>query len=267
MMNNEVFIDASGNIISANSAPIDNVEVHPKVQAFIDTPQVEQRSEEWYELRKQRLTASDVATALGFNPYQNRQDLVYKKSGGIDTFKGNAATKWGQKYEDVAIKIYEKKYNVHVAEFGLIPHPNIDMLAGSPDGIVKETATLIEVKCPLNREIIPGTIPDYYYPQVQVCMECMDLDECHFIQYRPAKLQTNGNDIFDVTIIQRNKEWFSYYFPVMKLFWDEVTHYRKIGVEHHPTAIKKTKPKVIKSKLTKMKDVKETPTYLFEDSD
>jgi len=72
--------------------------IDPRLERLFNIPQHEQRSDEWYKLREQRLTASDVATAIGMNPYSSRADLVYKKSGGPNTFKGNEATKYVGRY-------------------------------------------------------------------------------------------------------------------------------------------------------------------------
>ena len=39
----------------------------------------EQRSEEWYIYRNNRLTASDLGTAMNINPYSTRDKLILKK--------------------------------------------------------------------------------------------------------------------------------------------------------------------------------------------
>ena len=210
--------------------------IDPRLERVFDIPQHEQRSDEWYKLREQRLTASDVATAIGMNPYSSRHDLIYRKSGGPNTFKGNEATKYGQKWEDHAISRYEEKTGKKVIEFGLIPHPTIEMLGGSPDGVCTD-CTVIEVKCPLKREIIPGEIPSYYFPQVQIVMECLNMEETDFIQYKPP--DEKGEEILEILNIKRDREWFARYFPVMRLFWDEVLHYREIGLQYNPVHIKK----------------------------
>lgn len=236
--------------------------IHPQVQHLMDLPKHEQRSDEWYALRKQKLTASDLATALGMNPYQSRHDLVYKKSGGKESFFGNAATKHGQKYEDKAIEIYCSQHNVKSFDFGLIPHPTIDFLAGSPDGITN-TGILLEVKCPLKRVIKPGVIPHYYVPQMLLCMECTNLDECHFIQYKPPS--KGEPEIFDVTVLKRDSSWFERYLPVMDLFWKEVLHYRSIGIEHHPLTMKKERDAIEKEEKKKQKELEKNKTleYMF----
>ena len=248
-------------------SPSQDIEIHPNVQELFKIPKHEQRSKEWFAERHQRLTASDVATAIGMNPYSSRADLVYKKCGGKDVFKGNAATKHGEKWEDTAIRIYCEKYNDTSFEFGLLPHPTIPFLGGSPDGITAK-GIVLEVKCPLMRTIIPGVVPAYYLPQVQIVMECTNLEVAHFIQYKPPP-----NEVFDVTIVPRDRNWFARYFPVMDFFWKEVTHYREIGLEYNPVHIKKLQAEKEKENKEKKKTVVagppklDTSTYLFQDDE
>ena len=243
----------------------ENIEIHPIVKELFKIPKHDQRSKEWFSERHQRLTASDVATAIGMNPYSSRADLIYKKCGGKDVFKGNAATKHGEKWEDTAIRIYCEKYNDKSFEFGLLPHPTIPFLGGSPDGITAK-GIVLEVKCPLMRNIIPGVVPAYYLPQVQIVMECTNLEVAHFIQYKPPP-----NEVFDVTIVPRDRDWFTRYFPVMDFFWREVTHYREIGLEHNPVHIKKLqaeKDKEKKKNNTVVTQPKlDTSKYLFQDDE
>jgi putative phage-type endonuclease len=217
----------------------------------MDLPKHEQRSEEWFTARRERLTASDVATAIGMNPYSPRADLIWKKCGGKDTFKGNEATRYGQKWEDTAIKEYCKRYDDVAYEFGLIEHPFIPFLGGSPDGITAK-GVVLEVKCPLKREIIPGVVPSYYLPQVQVVMQCCNLDVCHFIQYKPPP-----NELLDVTVVHKDDNWFRVYLPPMKFFWDEVVHYRNVGLEYHPVTLKKEAASKLKEKKRAAEDAKE----------
>ena len=87
-------------------------------------PQPEQRSDEWYVFRKSRLTASDLGTALGENPYSKPEDLILKKCGIEAPFKPNKACMHGIKDEDVTIQIYESRYKKKIIEFGCIEHPN-----------------------------------------------------------------------------------------------------------------------------------------------
>ena len=111
-----------------------------------------QRTEGWYRMREGCLTASDLAAALGESKYDKPFDVIEKKCGGGKPFKGNEHTQWGVKYEPVATSIFELKNNVTVLEFGLLPHRPLDpdnaitWLAASPDGIVKESGAMLEIK-------------------------------------------------------------------------------------------------------------------------
>ena len=170
------------------------------------------------------LTASDAATAIGCNPYETPDGLYVKKVGGRK-FSGNAATERGTVLEPIARDIYDERYNKKSHEIGLVQHPEHPWLGGSADGIT-ECGRLIEIKCPLTRKI-EDKVPKHYIAQLQLNMEILNLDECDFIQYRPA--EENTPEEFVVTNVKRDREWFTKYLPVMKAFWDRVLEGRKIG--------------------------------------
>ena len=160
--------------------------MHPHVKVLIEREYAAQKSQEWLDLRGNMLTASDCATAIGLNHYETPFDLLLKKCGKGPVFTGNEATRHGEKYEDEARILYEQRHNEVVHEIGLCPHPKYTWLGGSPDG-VSESGKLVEIKCPMSREIGNGEVPVHYMPQLQMCMEILDLEEADFIQYKPAE--------------------------------------------------------------------------------
>jgi putative phage-type endonuclease len=147
-------------------------------------PLIKQRTPEWFKLREDRLTASDLYDAI-----KNPQSLAKKKLKGV-TFNssGVPALKWGTMYEPMATRIYSTMVNKEIFEFGLVINEDIKHFGASPDGITEE-GIMIEIKCPIKRKIIDGTIPDKYYYQIQgqlaVCKlkEC-DYVECEFIEFK-----------------------------------------------------------------------------------
>ena len=141
--------------------------------------QPEQKSKEWYDMRSNMLTASDWGTILGENHYSNSNEVLKKKCGD-DTFITNAAMQWGNKYENVAVLIYEHRNNVKILEFGCLGHPFISFLGASPDGITEE-GIMLEIKCPSSRKIT-GIPPSYYWCQVQGQLEVCELDRCDFLE-------------------------------------------------------------------------------------
>lgn len=123
-------------LIVATSKGLTAGQLRDQVQHLMTLKQPAQRTPEWYAMRKTRLTASDLATALGESKYNTCFSLLEKKIGMGKKFTGNFATEWGVKYEPVATEIYERRNGVRVVEFGLLPHPTISFLGASPDGIV-----------------------------------------------------------------------------------------------------------------------------------
>lgn len=208
-------------------------DIHPQVKKLLEIPQYEQRSEEWFAQRRDKLTSSDVDTVLGYNKYSKPNDVLFKKCGVAKPFEGNDATRHGQKYEDEAIEHYCKLHNKKTKSFGLLPHPTIDWLGGSPDDITYD-GIVIEVKCPLYRKIVPGTIPKHYLAQVKMNMEICDLDKAVFIEYRPAHMTSDKKMILNIVHVDRDKKWFEEVFPELETFWNDVLHYRENGIENHP---------------------------------
>jgi len=202
--------------------------MHPTIRKLLDREYADQRSDEWLKLREGLLTASDAGTAIGVNPYEKPDNLILKKCGLIK-FNGNIATAHGNKYEDEARDIYCERYNEVAHEIGLYPHPKYDWLGGSPDGIT-ESGKLIEIKCPMGRQIT-DEIPIYYIAQVQLLMDILDLEECDFIEYKPSEITWPDEPVFQMIKIPRDREWFATNLPIMDAIWKRVLWHREHGCD------------------------------------
>lgn len=203
--------------------------MYPRVAHLLKASFDAQKSEEWLKLRRQMLTASDVATALGLNPFKTARSLLLEKVlpyGQGSTFKGNEATFHGEKYENEARELYCSMRNEVAHDLGLVQHDTIPWIGGSADGVT-ESGILLEIKCPLNRQIKDG-VPSYYVPQIQILMEILDLDICDFIQYKPKEVF--GTQELLINRVHRDREWFAQNLPIMKAFWDDVLYKREHGL-------------------------------------
>jgi len=220
--------------------------MNKKVKVLLEKEYAPQKSEEWLNQRKTMLTASDAATAIGKNKYETPDGLLLKKCGLGVPFFGNDATRHGELYEDEARILYEERYNEVVHEIGLCGHPVETWLGGSPDG-VSNSGKLIEIKCPPQRQIIPGEVPEHYMPQLQLCMEILDLEEADFIQYKPAVTNWPKPEEFDVVNVKRDREWWKTYLPVMREFWDKVLYFRE-HIDELPKP-KERKKRIVKEKI------------------
>jgi putative phage-type endonuclease len=218
----------------------------PKVVELLGRTYADQRSPEWLALRETMLTASDVASALGHNRYERPDDLLRKKV--LKTaWAGNAATAHGTLLEPVARDLYDERCGKKSHEIGLVQHPKYPFLGGSADGVT-EDGILLEIKCPLTRKI-EDKVPKHYLPQIQLLLEILDFENCDFVQYRPAgkayvptkgpynehglppvHAEVDQPEIFMVTRVTRDREWFAKHLETMQKFWDGVLRARENGL-------------------------------------
>ncbi len=206
---------------------IDGYLTTPRIQEVRALPLVAQRSAEWFKLRGDRITGSIADTLLGTNPYEGPAGLVAQKAGVKSTFRGNAFTAHGTKFEPVAIGKYTDRTGRKLIELGLVAHPVRSDLAHSPDGVVlhpRLPPRLLEVKCPATRKIVPGKVPPQYTHQIQLGLEVFDLEECDFVQYKPA--DGEFPEILDITTVKRDPSWLARNSPRFAAFWRAVQAYR-----------------------------------------
>ena len=196
-----------------------------RVQELLAAEYAEQRSEEWLGLREGMITASDCASALGENRYETPESFIKKKVLRTK-WAGNAATAHGTLLEPLVRDLYDAKYGKKSHEIGLVQHPKYPWLGASPDGVT-EDGLLIEIKCPLTRKIEPK-IPKHYLPQVQLQLEITDLEECDFVQYRPAK--DDRPEEFVVVRVARDRAWFERNLPLMQSVWNRIERGRRDGL-------------------------------------
>jgi hypothetical protein len=207
-----------------------DVSVVERARELLAAEYAEQRSEEWLALRDQMITASDVASALGENHFETPDSLVKKKVLRTK-WAGNAATAHGTALEPLVRDLYDQRTGRKSHEIGLVQHRQYEWLGASPDGVT-EDGLLIEIKCPLTRKIEPK-VPKHYWPQVQLQLEITDLEECDFIQYRPASAEgtvPKKAEEFVVVRVKRDREWFQKNLPAMKEVWDRIVKGRAHGL-------------------------------------
>lgn len=180
---------------------------------------MEQRSKEWFEARKGKLTGSNVGAALGVNPWKTPEDLIRSMvrsyHGAESEFKGNVATEYGTLHEPLATMEYFGKTSNFVEECGFFVHPDHDWLGASPDGLLSDSG-LIEIKCPfgLSNKKEPcfktAEQQPHYYAQMQIEMACTGRKWCDFYQW-----SKHGDSLERVEFSQ---EWFDDHLPALESF-------------------------------------------------
>jgi hypothetical protein len=152
-----------------------------------------QRTPEWYLRRYNMLTASNLWQALSTEAQKNR--LIYEKCKPLETayteskwISTEGSLHWGVRYEPLTVKIYEHLTGAKLDFFGCIVHSDYPFIGASPDGIVVNPESplfgrLVEIKNIYNRDM-DGTPSEAYWTQMQIQMQCCDLEVCDFVETR-----------------------------------------------------------------------------------
>lgn len=182
---------------------------------------MEQRSKEWFEARKGKLTGSNIGAALGLNPWKKPEDLIRQMvrdyHGAESEFTGNIATEYGTQHEPLAQIEYMGATGNFPEECGFYVHPEYDWLGASPDGLIDDDGVL-EIKCPFGKRndknlgFASAEDQPHYYAQMQIEMACTGRKWCDFFQWNKhgCKVET----------IEFNQEWFDSHLPELKEFYD-----------------------------------------------
>jgi putative phage-type endonuclease len=165
---------------------------------------IEQRTEEWFQQRLGKVTASrisDVIAKTKTGVSTSRQNyLIQLVSERLTGKKGdsfvNQAMLDGIERESAARALYERTRGVSVTEVGFFDHPVIKNSGASPDGAVNaeedgKYAGLIEIKCFIEtthtNTLMSKEVPSKYKSQIQWQMASVspNVKWCDFISYNP----------------------------------------------------------------------------------
>jgi putative phage-type endonuclease len=153
----------------------------------------DQRTEGWLQKRSEMITASEVSKAFRSATPSARYELLCSKVKPRDTSGTGpiAACLWGTQFEPIAKNIYSDiQGGADILDVSCVQHRIHTFLGASPDGIVLTKdptdirwGRLVEFKCPISRQFSQeSAVPDYYYHQMQLQMECTGIDECDYVE-------------------------------------------------------------------------------------
>ena len=179
-----------------------------------------QNSDEWYQIRLGKFTASDFHVMLGKS--QTKTDRLWEVIAERifkDTDQENFATfamERGRILESEARRAYtiENEVNVDVTGFVESDDEYADFVGCSPDGLVGDDG-LIEIKCPLAKNFLQWTEPT---------------DEGRQVKYIKPEYYTQ----IQFNLLVTGRQWidFCYYHPraglVVKRYYPDPEHIAKI---------------------------------------
>jgi len=175
----------------------------------------QQRSQEWYDVRKGRFTASRITELLGVQglgltgdtyAFEKAVELVY----GIDEEESFTSfdMKRGIDLEPLAFRKFQELKDldfIEVKESYFFPYT--DNAGASPDGLVG-TDAILEIKCPRPNKFFKlvakgeSAIDKIYIDQMQMQMMCSNSVRCHFFNY----IIFNGIEMWHEIIVNRDEK-------------------------------------------------------------
>lgn len=174
-----------------------------------------QRSENWYNERLGRFTASEIINLLGVRGLgQTGETYCFEKACeivfGIDEEENfvSADMQRGINLEPIAFRKFKELKELEfmeVKESYFFPYG--ENAGASPDGLVNQTG-ILEIKCPRSKKFFrlvaegEKEIDPKYYAQMQMQMLCSNSDTAYFFNYIIFK----GVEMWHEIVVKRDDE-------------------------------------------------------------
>ena len=149
----------------------------------------EQRTEDWYNIRKGKMTASNAETIIangkGLETYIYNLMAEYYSSAEKENYI-NADMQRGIDLEPEAKIEFQFYTGLDIKEVGCVELN--EYILASPDGLIGDDG-LIEIKCPNDsiyfKLVLNDNIKPEYIAQMQMQMYVTDRLYCYFVSYNP----------------------------------------------------------------------------------
>lgn len=92
-------------------------------------------STEQIALRRQGITATDVAALSGCHPYRTPLNVYLDKTGDAPSFVASERVRWGNLLEPLIRQDYARRHAVEVIEPGTLTHADVPWAMATPDGV------------------------------------------------------------------------------------------------------------------------------------
>lgn len=174
-----------------------------------------QQTDEWLEMRRSKIGASDAPVIMGVSPWSTKYKLWQEKLQLIEPKKQTKAMADGIKGEDEARIAFINRTGIIMAPDIVFSKQN-DFMMASLDGISPDRKYILEIKRPgvADHELAKKReVPEKYFPQLQHQMDVCELDMAYYYSYRGP----NDEVLLEVF---RDDKYIKRMVPLEKEFWD-----------------------------------------------
>jgi len=173
---------------------------------------MKQQTEEWLELRKSKIGASDAPVIMQASPWKTPLQLWEEKIGlRTNDFKSSSMQR-GIDMEDEARNKFQEVTGISM-EANIAFHPTISWMMASLDGMDADKKNIVEIKC-VNRtdhsQAIAGEVPEKYFPQLQHQLAVCGLEMAYYFSYSPndfALIKVYRDESFIDKMIKKETEF------------------------------------------------------------
>ena len=196
---------------------------------------MQQGSPEWRAIKAGKLSGSRFRAVMDLNkrngkPNKPRRDLIADlcrelETGLLTEIEPNEYMAHGTRCEPMACALYEWERDVAVEHAAWIPHPTIDYVGFSPDGLIGDDG-MLEIKSPALeprhlRTVESGKCPDDYVAQVQGGLWVTGREWCDFVSFWEPTHE------ICIVRVERDQQYIDKLAAECAAVWNEVIQQRK----------------------------------------
>ncbi|MDQ1280047.1 MAG: hypothetical protein QG670_1309 [Thermoproteota archaeon] len=177
---------------------------------------MEQNTQEWLDVRKNHIGASDAPIIMGVSPWRTPYQLWQEKLGIGACQAENSAMRYGKQMEEPARLAYEK-YTGNLVSPEVVFHPTKKFMMASLDGLSFDRSIAVEIKnsnADDHQHAKNGKVPTKYYPQVQHQLACLGINLLHYFSYR------DGEGV--IVEVERDHSYIESLYAEEESFWNKV---------------------------------------------
>jgi putative phage-type endonuclease len=176
---------------------------------ILNIMEIEQRSEDWFNQRAGRFTASRISELLGVKGFGlTGEGYIFEKAIEIAVGRDEDETfesfdmRRGNELEPLAFDMFRERKQldfIDVEKASFFPYK--DYAGASPDGLVGENE-ILEIKCPRPKKFFNlvangiEAIDKNYIDQMQMQMLCTNSVGCYFFNYIIYNGKPMGHEIY-----------------------------------------------------------------------
>lgn len=178
---------------------------------------MEQNTQEWLEMRKTKIGASDAPIIMEESPYGTPFEL-YKEKLGLQERRQHAGMALGHEREPIARRRFEEEMLCAVEPL-VVFHPTNDWMMASLDGYDPISNIAVEIKNTNEKDhesARHGKVPKKYYAQLQHQLEILfalnGLKSIHYFSYRngdTVNLIVDRDEQYIEKMLEKERDFFN----------------------------------------------------------